>query len=110
MDTLQKFLRELERLPKGSRRRYSNRLKALAISHVDSVIGRGGTQAQAARELGVNPNSLRQWRTELRTTTHVSVQPVTVVSDESYMVFGPGGLRVECRSAEAVARLFSALS
>ena len=109
MDTLQKFLRELERLPKGSRRRYPNRLKALAISHVDSVIGRGGTQAQAARELGVNVNSVRQWRAELE-VTNVSVQPVTVVSDESYMVFGPGGLRVECRSAAAVARLFSALS
>ena len=109
MDTLQKFLRELERLPKGSTRRYSNRLKALEISHVDSVTGRGGTQGQAARELGVNPNSLRQWRTELE-VTNVSVQPVTVISDESYMVFGPGGLRVECRSAEAVARLFSALS
>jgi len=109
MDTLQKFLRELERLPAGSRRRYSSRLKSLAISHVDSVIGRGGTQAQAARELGVNVNSVRQWRAELE-VTNVSVQPVTVVSDESYMVFGPGGLRVECRSAEAVARLFSALS
>ncbi|MEO0811603.1 MAG: transposase [Myxococcota bacterium] len=64
MDTLQKFLRELERLPKGSRRRYPDRLKALAISHFDSVIRQGGTQAQAARELGVNANSLRQWRAE----------------------------------------------
>ncbi|MEO0811868.1 MAG: hypothetical protein AAFY60_03325 [Myxococcota bacterium] len=40
MDTLQKFRRELERLPKGNRRRVTSQLKALAIFHADSVIRR----------------------------------------------------------------------
>jgi hypothetical protein len=37
------------------------------------------------------------------------MHPIAVVADDSYIVLGPAGLRVECRSAQAVAQLFRAL-
>jgi len=114
MNALQAFRSELERLfPNGGRRRYTERLKHLALSHADAVKRSGGTLQQAARELGVDSNSVRKWRDELELAEARGaspMQPVTVIADDSYVVLGPGGLRVECRSAEAVARLFAAFA
>ena len=109
MDPVQEFRSEIERLyPNGARRRYNGKLRQLAVQHSDTVKRRGGTLQQAARDLGVDSNSVRKWR-EHKSDVGSRMDHITVVADDSYIVLGPAGLRVECRSAQAVAQLFRAL-
>ena len=97
--------------------RYPNELRELALSHLANVRRQGGRANQAARDLGVDANTLRGWEKRSRPTKPSSstLLPVEIsqpVADGAapYVVVGPHGWRVECASADAVANLFAALS
>jgi hypothetical protein len=98
--------------------RYPNDLRQLALTHLAEVRRRGGRASQAARDLGVDANTLRVWEKrsrspEVDTNTLLPVEVALPRSDggaSPYVVIGPRDIRVECATAEAVAKLFVALS
>ena len=97
------------------KRRYSAKLKALALEHLAAVRAQGGSLVAAARQLGVDGNSLRAWEKETaRPVGHAEgkLQAVRVVADAQaarFVVFGPAEVRIECEDARAVAELLRAL-
>jgi DNA-binding transcriptional regulator YiaG len=97
--------------------RYPNELRELALSHLAALRRQGGRASQAARDLGVDANTLRVWekkqaRLSKPTSTLLPVEVSQPVSEAvaPYVVVGPRGMRVECATADAVANLFAALS
>jgi len=98
--------------------RYPNELRELALSHLAEVRRHGGRASQAARDLGVDANTLRVWEKKRArpaqrgngTLLPVEVSQPVAEAAAPYVVVGPGQLRVECATADAVANLFAALS
>ncbi len=103
---------------KRSPGRYSNRARELALRYLDEVRGSGGRASQAARDLGVDVNTIRLWEKragEVDRPAAGSLLPVEVTGDGGrgaapYVVHGPGGAHVDCASASDVATLFRALA
>ncbi len=103
---------------KRSPGRYSNRARELALRYLDEVRGSGGRASQAARDLGVDANTLRLWEKraeEIDRPAEGSLLPVEVTGDGGrgaapYVVHGPGCAHVDCASASDVAALFRALA
>lgn len=96
--------------------RYPKELRALALEHLRIVRANGGAAANAARDLGIDPNTLRGWeRRDCPDGFRSFFRPVKVVENDEagkpgYVVFGPACLRVECDNVEQVAALFRALA
>jgi hypothetical protein len=108
---------------KRSPGRYPNQLRDLALSHLAEVRKAGGKANQAARELGVDANTLRGWerisrQRNLPRGTVGALMPVVIndayenVTDTraSFVVRGPHGVVIECRAASDVAALVRALA
>jgi hypothetical protein len=110
----------------GGRRspgRYPDQLRDLALSHLSQVRKAGGKANQAARELGIDANTLRGWEKtsgnrDLGQAARGSLVPVVVTEPHddpatrgsAYRIHGPFGLCIECWSASAVAALVRALA
>ncbi len=116
MNAASKFRKESNRrfegLSQGSRRRYPADLRQLALEHLAATQSRGGTISDAARDLGVDQNSLRTWRKALTPDSIGRAMPMQVVADidaPRFVVFGPSDVRIECRDAHSVAELVRAL-
>ncbi len=98
--------------------RYTNQARDLALRYLEEVRGSGGRASQAARDLGVDANTLRLWEKragEIERPVAGSLLPVEVTGDVGrgaapYVVHGPGDVHVECASASDVAALFRALA
>ncbi len=96
--------------------RYPNRLREMALEHLASVRLRGKPLSHAARELGVDVNTLRMWekRSEPVASANgllpVEIREPTFESEVPYVVVASHGVRVECATAESVARLLAVLS
>jgi hypothetical protein len=96
--------------------RYSRELRELALQHLRRARSKGEPAANAARDLGIDPNTLRGWeRRDRPVASKGTFRPVRVVEHRNpdkvgYVVFGPASLRVECDDASQVAALFRALA
>lgn len=95
--------------------RYPRALREVALHHLYQVRGKGGAATTAARDLGIDPNTLRGWEKLSRASNpRAEFRPVKVIDDKAveaaYIVVGPAGLRVGCQNAEMVAALFRALA
>ena len=108
---------------KRSPGRYPEQLRDLALSHLRQVRKTGGKANQAARELGIDANTLRGWEKmaqshDLAATARGSLMPVVVTDPDdsaitkglAYRIHGPCGLCIECWTASAVAALVRALA
>jgi transposase-like protein len=91
---------------RGGRRRFTHDQKRRAVEYAAEAMANGDTLDKVARDLGIDSNSIRKWRKSFEPERP---EPITIVADSSYIVLGPGNLRVECRNAQAVARLFAAM-
>jgi hypothetical protein len=96
--------------------RYPRELREVALHHLRQVRYSGSAAANAARDLGIDPNTLRGWeKLNGSTKGRNTLQRVKVVNDRNgdmpgYLVLGPAGVRVEVHEAENVAALFRALA
>ena len=118
----EQFLRVAQARANGKRSpgQYSNRARDLAVRYLAEVRASGGRASQAARDLGVDANTLRLWekrakQIQVPTDTGSVLLPVKVTNFDGqdtppYVVRGPGGLRVDCSNASDVAELFRALA
>jgi len=108
---------------KRSPGRYSNRLRHLALSHLAEVRKDGGKASQAARDLGLDPNTLRGWERTSRpgvpAARGVGALVPVVVRDGPDTVFAQGApfvvrgfqnVTIECQRAVDVAALLRALA
>jgi hypothetical protein len=96
--------------------RYPRELREVALLHLAAVRKNGRPAANAARDLGIDPNTLRGWekhgRVNLDKSGFRSVKVVEPLNhhETGYVVHGPANLRVECDNASQVAALFRALA
>lgn len=103
--------------------RYPEQLRGLALNHLGNVRKVGGKANQAARELGIDANTLRGWEKtsgsrDLGRAARGSLVPVVVTEPHDdpatrgsvYRIHGPFGLTIECWSASAVAALVRTLA
>ncbi len=103
--------------------RYPDQLRDLALSHLSQVRKAGGKANQAARELGIDANTLRGWEKtsgsrDIGRAARGSLVPVVVAEaydapatrDSAYRIHGPFGLTIECWGASAVAALVRTLA
>ena len=114
----QSVARRREEKPRPGR--YSNRLRELALEHLAAVRSEGGHASRAARELGIDANTLRAW--EQASAKRVTTSPAQLLPvmtpllhrlpqpSAPYVIQGPAGLRIDCASADAVAALIRALA
>lgn len=125
----EQFRRAARRQLNGKRSpgRYPDALRELALAHLRESRTQGSTASQAARDLGIDANTLRGWDGRARRrgrqqsvgTTQPAVIPVRVrdgdVDEEAagtgrFVVHGPSGVRVDCQTAADVAELFRVLA
>lgn len=97
--------------------RYPQELRELALRHLAEVLQQGGRATDAARQLGVDANTIRVWEKRARGAVRnggpllpVDIAGAADVTAVFYVVVGPHGLRVDCRSPEAVVALFRAIA
>jgi hypothetical protein len=100
--------------------RYPRELRDVALQHLRQVRSKGGAAANAARDLGIDANTLRGWekRRANGSPQTLSVLPVAFATERcetkagtaQFVVHAPGGLRIECVNANAAAELVVALS
>ncbi len=120
VELAEQFRRVVQARSNGKRSpgRYTNQARDLALRYLAEVRGSGGRASQAARDLGVDANTLRLWEKRTRQSERPAIGrllPVEVTDDDGrgaapYAVHGPGGLRVDCGNAADVAALFRALA
>ncbi len=117
VDLAEQFRRVIQSRSNGKRSpgRYTNRARDLALRYLDEVRRAGGRASQAARDLGVDTNTLRLWEKRAASTGGGVLLPVEVTAAGGqgatpYVVHGPGDLRVDCSNASDVAALFRALA
>ena len=117
MNKVAHFRREADKRYSGRRHRtrYPQKLKNVALDHLTDVLAGGGHIKEAAKDLGIDANSLRTWRKAAdvppKRTAGV-LKRMRVVSDAAaprYVVHGPAQLRIECADAQSVADLVRAL-
>ncbi|MEM6532565.1 MAG: transposase [Myxococcota bacterium] len=95
--------------------RYADRLRKMALEHLASVRAQGRPLSQAAGELDIDPNTLRDWKRRAKPSAPASggMLPVEVREPlsacETRYVVVSNGVRVECASPESVARLLAVL-
>ena len=115
MNTAAQFRSEAEKRYGKRRQRthYPTELKALALQHTQEVLQRGGALADAAQDLGIDPDSLRKWRKKVSNgASQGRLRTMRVVADGQqprYVINGPADVRVECLDAQSVADLLRAL-
>ena len=117
-DYAQQFRDAITARNKGRRPggRYSRELRHVALQHLHRLRLEGRAATIAARDLGIDPNTLRGWEKRDRVgNQRSSFRPVEIVDNKrprgpDFVVIGPAGLRVECSDASRVAALFRALA
>ena len=123
----EQFRRAARRKLNGKRSpgRYPDALRELALAHLRESRKQGGTAGQAARDLGVDANTLRGWdgRARRAKQRYMQAQQPAVIpvrvrdgndNEEApsgrFVIHIPAGLRIDCQSAEDVAALLRALA
>lgn len=123
-DLAQKFKRQAAAKRNGAAYfRYPDELRAMALEHIADVQRRGLTLESAARDLGIDTNTLRSWRraaaaaaaskkprSRAKANGFRNVEIAKTTGSARYVVLGPSELRIECAEAEDVAALIRALA
>lgn len=89
--------------------RYPSALRRLAVSIYRRERKAGRSLAATATSLGIVPATLKRW-TDAEAPGFRPVETAAGGVDEPVTVTTPGGLRIECPSVEAAARLVRALA
>lgn len=99
---------------RGPRNRYTAELREQATSYWKRRKAEGATLAMAAKELGIHAKSLGQWSKGRGTARRF--RPVELVEEQavprrgsSMVLYGPGGVRVEGLTVEALSELLRRL-
>jgi hypothetical protein len=98
----------------GRRRRYSPRLRALALSYLGEQLGRGASAETVATELGVSGWSLIRWSRRAQVEAQSELRKVVLVAakDErptSLILVTPDGYRIEGLKGQEVRSVLEAL-
>ncbi len=103
---------------RGVRWRFDDAYRAEVVAYMRARQEEGGTQEEAAKELGLSPWTLSRWSRQRKPAqqegrSSVPFHSVTVkredASASALVVHGPGGVRVEGLKLEQVAELLRGL-
>jgi transposase-like protein len=116
-----------ERRARGTRRQFDESFRAEVVAYVRARLAEGGTQEEAAKEIGLSAWTLSRWgrgeqsgpvrrgrppRQRLQGSS-AGFHPVEVKSEArsqgTLVMHGPGGVRVEGLSVQQVAQLLKEL-
>jgi len=113
----------LSKRPKGSRKKFPNKLRTQIIDYAHRRLAVGETREAVCRDLGLSPTSLwrflgagsePQSKVDEAEDVSTAMRPVRVVpeaSESSLLVMrGPGGIAVEGLSLGAVVSILRSLS
>lgn len=105
---------------RGTRWRFDDAFRAEVVAYVRARQEKGGTQEEAARELGLSAWTMSRWSRQRRparqgAASGADFHPVAVKREEeaspsALVVHGPGGVRVEGLTLKQVAVLLRGLA
>ena len=105
---------------RGTRWRFDDAFRAEVVDYVRARQEEGGTQEEAARELGLSAWTMSRWSRQRKPTQQsaasgadfhpVAVTRETQASAGPLVVHGPGGVRVEGLTLNQVAALLRELT
>lgn len=105
---------------RGTRWRFDDTFRAQVVAYVRARQEEGGTQEEAARELGLSAWTMSRWSRQRKPTQHregsgadfhpVAVKREVQASAGALVVHGPGGMRVEGLTLKQVAALLRELT
>jgi len=105
---------------RGTRWRFDDTFRAQVVAYVRARQEEGGTQEEAARELGLSAWTMSRWSRQRKPTQQsegsgADFHPVAVKREaqagaSALVVHGPGGMRVEGLTLKQVAALLRELT